>query len=167
MVVPSGRLLVNRPLAALLSAVVFNACSADAPFEPAVDPMMARLLVAPGAIPAFGGVTFEGSRLVIHTIGVAPAAEPAARALFGANADLEIRARPAFGRGSEGLKSRAAAVLFSVEGGQSADYDEATGYVRLGVVRAEAVRSVMDALVATDLPVSEILIHVEPPVQLR
>lgn len=148
-----------RFFAATLGALLLlAACSSTEPGD-ALDPLSQRLLRATSEVPAFGGVTFEGSRLVVFTLGVQPAAEATVRSIFGPDA-VEIRTRPERGYGSEDLKDAVSAL--DVGGAVSVDYDETTGYVRLGVVDADAVRRATAALDASMLPTSEVIVQVEP-----
>lgn len=142
----------------LVALLALAACSSTGPGD-ALDPLSQSLLRATSEVPAFGGVAFEGSRLVVYTLGAQPSAEAAVRALFGAGVAVEVRTRPERGQGSESLKDAVAAL--GVDGTTSVDYDETTGYVRLGVVDAESVRRSTAALDASALPSSEVIVQVE------
>jgi hypothetical protein len=120
------------------------------------------MLRATSEVPAFGGVAFEGDRLVVFTLGSQPTAAPVVRTIFGAETDVEVRTRPEAGQGSESLKDAVSAL--GIDGSATVDYDETTGYVRLGVVNAEAVRRASVALGASDLPATEVIVQVESPI---
>ncbi len=150
-----------RLLLPLIALVAVAGCSSTEPGS-SLDPLSQSLLRATREVPSFGGVAFEGERLVVFTLGEAPTAEATARALFGTEIEVEVRTRPARGQGSEILKDRASAA--SGPGATSADYDETTGYVRVGVLDAASVRSVAAALEAAGLPMDQIIVQVESPV---
>jgi hypothetical protein len=154
---------MSRLLLPLVALVAVAGCSSTDPVGDTLDPLSQRLLRATTEVPSFGGVAFEGERLVVFTLGEAPDAEAAVRALFGTEIEVEVRTRPARGQGSEILKDRAAAASFGAPGGISADYDETTGYVRVGVRDAASVRSVAAALEAAGLPMDQIIVQVETP----
>ena len=125
----------------LLLVVLLSACSGSEPTDTPADALTEALRRATHEVPAFGGVEFEGDLVVVYTLGPASGAEAAVRALFEGEAPTEVRTRPARGQGSESLKDDVSRLVFgALDGAQSSDYDETTGYVRLGVLSADAVR---------------------------
>lgn len=155
---------MRRLLVPLVALVAVAGCSSTESYESTLDPLSQQLLRATREVPQFGGVAFEGERLVVSTLGEAPAAEAAVRALFGTDIETEIRVRPERGRGSESLKDQASRATPGSLGATSFDYDETTGYVRVGVRDAASVRRVAAALEAASLPVAQIIVQVERPV---
>lgn len=148
----------------LVALLALAACSSTEP-DDALDPLSRGLLRATTEVPAFGGVAFEGQRLVVFTLGAQPEAEATVRAIFGADVAVDLRVRPERGQGSESLKDAVAAL--GVDGTLSVDYDETTGYVRLGIVDAESVRRATAALDASTLPAAEVIVQVEPRIILH
>ena len=154
------RLLCPALFYALLT---LSACSAASPDDEAPpDALTAGFLRAATEVPAYGGVAVDGGRPVVFTLGAEPAASPVVASIFGSEIDADVRERAAFGRGSEALKDHVSRlVLGSVPNTQSVDYDETTGYVRLGVTTADAVQATLSAMERAGLPTSEIIVSVE------
>lgn len=154
-----------RATLALAFVLTLSACDSTSDPATQLDPLSEGLLRATSRVPDFGGVELEGERVTVYTLGDIAAARAAVTSIFGDDTAVNVENRPAQGQGSEGLKDRASAVLFSTENGTvSADYDETTGYVRIGVRDAESVRRTLRALRASDLPQAEIILQVELPV---
>ncbi|AKJ06370.1 Hypothetical protein AA314_07996 [Archangium gephyra] len=117
-------------------------------------------------IPAFGGVTRENGAWVISLLDAEQreAAETKLRDIFNEEAShLSVRVRAPRGSASEELKDEATEVL-SVEGAGTLDYDETTGYLRVGVIDVEALEPVQAKLDALGIPLEQVILQVERPI---
>ncbi len=146
---------------ALLLILALAACSSTSPEDSStLDGLTEQFARATAEVPSFGGLTFDGNAPVVFTLGDEPAAKPIVQEIF--NADVAVQARLPVGRGSEALKDLASRLLLGkVRDVQSADYDETTGYVRIGVVTAEAVREGYRVLEDAEYPTEEVIVEVE------
>lgn len=164
-----------RTALAFAFLLALSACDSTYP-EARLDPLSESFLRVTNEVPSFGGVEYKlrgddagddatEPLVTVYTLGDVAAAEAVAGPLFRRLAvRVEVKSRPAQGRGSEELKNQAGAILLGIpNGGTSADYDERTGYVRIGVRNASAVRRTLEAIRANALPESDIIIQVDLP----
>jgi len=149
-----------RATLAFAFLLTLSACDSTADPAAQLDPLSQSLLRATSDVPSFGGVELDGERVTVYTLGDVAAARVAVNRIFGDEMAVEIKSRPPQGRGSEGLKDQVSA---TINGISTTDYDETTGYVRVGVRDAEAVRRTIQAIRASTLPESEIIVQVELP----
>ena len=157
--------LMVRSHLALTALVALAACSSTAPDDGSDDRLTEPFARAAAEVPQFGGVAFDGDRPVVFTLGDGTAATPVARAILGDG--VVVRERRPFGFGSEAMKGAATRLLLgSVRGAQSTDYDETTGYVRVGVLTGSAVREVYRVMEGVRFPTSEVLVEVESRIVL-
>ncbi|MDT7858303.1 hypothetical protein RQM47_16760 [Rubrivirga sp. S365] len=156
---------MTRSTSLLSVLLLLSACSATSPEGDPVNALTEQFSRATTQVPAFGGVTFDGDRPVVFTLGSKSEAEPAARSIFGTN--VVVRERPAFGGGSEALKGQVTQLLLgAVRDAQTTDYDETTGYVRLGVLTADAVRDAYRVMDDIDFPTENVIVQVQAPIML-
>ncbi|MDT7858307.1 hypothetical protein RQM47_16785 [Rubrivirga sp. S365] len=57
-------------------------------------------------------------------------------------------------------------LLGAVRDAQTTDYDETTGYVRLGVLTADAVRDAYRVMDDIDFPTENVIVQVQAPIML-
>ena len=120
-------------------------------------------------VPAFGGVDFEGSQLTVYLLGgeQREKAKTVLAQIFGDEArEILLLERLPRGRASEQLKSKARDVL-TVAGASSLDYDETTGYLRVGVVEAEAIERAEIKLIELGVSLEMVIRQVERPIRLQ
>ena len=152
--------MMARTSLVLTALFALAACSSTTPDDGSDDWLTEPFARAATEVPQFGGVAFDGARPVVFTLGDRAAATPAARALLGD--EVVVRERAPRGQGSEALKGAATRLLLgSVRDVQSTDYDETTGYVRVGVLTASAVREAHRVMAAAGFPTSEVIVEVE------
>lgn len=116
-------------------------------------------------VPAFGGVTRENGQWVVSLLDAAEheAAEARLRDIFQEEAaGIAVRVRAAQGGASEQTKDAATDVL-SVPGVSRLDFDETTGYVRVGLVDVEAIEPAQVKLVALGIPLDQVILEVVRP----
>lgn len=120
-------------------------------------------------VPAFGGVDFEGSQLTVYLLGGELWAEAKAtlKDIFGdETSEIVLLERAPRGRASEQLKNAARNVL-TIAGASSLDYDETTGYLRVGVIEADAVERAEIKLAEMGISLDLVIRQVESPIRLE
>lgn len=156
------------PLAMAAAAILVGAagpgCSTTGSGESALAPSTGELRRVTEAVPAFGGVRFEGSDLVVFVLGAGRtgAARDSLTRIFGRRraAAVDLRVRPPQGDASEDLKRSARPVL-AEEAVQSLNVDQRTGYLNVGVTSVEGVRRAEDRLEALGIPMAAVVLRVE------
>lgn len=152
------------PLVLVLASL--SACSLSIPDEDeAFNVLTDQFFRASNEVPSFGGLLLEDGIPIVYTLGPDPAATPVVESIFDVN--VEVRERPRRGNGSEALKGRATRLLLGrVLNVQSTDYDETTGYVRIGALTAGAVRTAYQVLERTGYPMEVVLLEVQGQIVL-
>jgi len=150
-----------------LLAVALAACSSSEPFDEVdPDPLSLKLRQATEQVPSFGGVAVSGDTITIYTLGSEPAAEPIVRSIFPGKTSVTVQERPSRGAASSATL-RSVRKLAPVGSLYSLGIDNSVGYVRVGVPDLEAAHKISEALVAGEVPLSEILLEVVRPPELR
>lgn len=163
-----------RPLPIFLSLLLFAAsiflgvagCSITSSSESTFEPTTEQLRRVTHQVPTFGGVLFEQDQLVVFVLGSTQtgAAQDSLREIFGTEAaEIDLKVRSPEGNASEELK-RSASNILTIEEASSLDFDEKTGYLRVGVTEVKGIRKAMDKLKEIDIPLGEVILQVESPV---
>jgi hypothetical protein len=117
-------------------------------------------------VPAFGGLSRENGQWVISLLdaGQREAAEAKLRDIFGEEAaGMTVRSRAPRGSASEELMREASAVL-SGPGVGSVDFDETTGYIRVGLTDVEALEPAQTQLERHGIPLDQVIFEVVRPI---
>ncbi|MDP1822682.1 MAG: hypothetical protein Q8L48_05555 [Archangium sp.] len=153
---------MHRPILALVFAL--QACAPAQPAEgESLDPFTLQLLRVTKETPSFGGFHSEAGALVVFIFDEAQRGPAAASltAIFGDTAPA-LNTRPARGQSSESVKNGAADVL-SVPGTSSFDFDETTGFLRVGVWKASALEPVQTKLLELSVPLESVVLEIQRP----
>ena len=156
--------LLNRA-ALVLCVILSTACAPDHELEQ--SPRTQQFIRVTKEVPAFGGVTRENGAWVVSLLDPEQreAAETKLRDIFNEEAaQLSVRVRAPRGGASEEMKDEATDVL-SVEGVGTLDYDETTGYLRVGVIDVEAIEPVQAKLDALGIPLDVVILQVQLPIR--
>lgn len=149
-----------------LAAFVFVGCGVDTE-----SALTARLRRVTKETPEFGGVRRTDAQAPLSggTLSVfvrSPAAVPSATArvteIFAPDLAPTIKLRAAKGPAAEASKVAAKDVL-SVHDASTLDFDETTGYLRVGVASAESLPSLENKIDALGLDPESIIVQVETP----
>lgn len=155
---------LTMALVAVLIGAVAAGCSTTGSGEVAVDPSTDELRRVTDAVPAFGGVRFEGNELIVFVLGTGRtgAARDSLTRIFGRRraAAVDLRVRPPEGDASDDLKHSARPVLAKEEV-QSLNVDERTGYLNVEVTSVEGVRRAEARLEELGISMKAVVLRVE------
>ncbi|MET0404584.1 MAG: hypothetical protein ABW123_19375 [Cystobacter sp.] len=115
-------------------------------------------------VPTFGGITRENNEWIVFLLGETQRGAAGARLqeiLQETALHVVMRIRPARGSSSEEKKDRATEVL-NVPGVSSIDFDEVTGYLRVGLVDVESIELAQAKLDELAIPRAEVLFQAVP-----
>ena len=146
--------------------VTVAGCSATDTNEPTFDPSTEQLRIVTNQVPAFGGVLFEQDRLIVFVLRSEQidAARDSLRDIFGTDAaEIDLQVRPSEGNASEDLK-RSSRDVFSIKEVSSLDFDETTGYLRVGVTEVTGIQRATEKLKQIGTPLEQVILQVERPV---
>jgi hypothetical protein len=149
--------------AALLLCIILSGC-----ITPAIEqsPLTRQFIRVTKEVPAFGGVTRENGGWVVSLLDPEQreAAEARLRDIFSEEAaQISVRVRAPRGSASEEMKDAATDVL-GVQGVGTLDYDETTGYLRVGLIDVEALEPAQAKLDALGVPLEQVIFQVEEPI---
>lgn len=156
-----------RTLLALSAAAALLGCAGpqDGPGTESAA-RFTRFAQIPDVVPGFRGLGRLDDVWIVYTRSASELEEAEAQleALFGrfSGDRFVVSVRPERGSASEELKVQARDVL-SVPSAVMLDYDELTGYLRIGVSDPEVIREVEAALREAAVPVDEAILQVHPP----
>jgi hypothetical protein len=146
---PFGNALHMNKHFGVVAALIFAGCSVEAE-----STLTARLRRVTTETPEFGGVRRTDSRAPVSggTLTVFVRSAGSVANATGAAAESNMLA---------------AKDLLSVEGASSLDFDETTGYLRVGVSSADALPALENKIQSLSLDPELIIVQVEAPTQLR
>lgn len=150
--------MTNR--ATLLLCVILSGCITPGTEQ---SPLTRQFIRVTQEVPAFGGVTRENGGWVVSVL--APeqreAAEARLRDIFNEEAaQISVRVRAPSGSASEEMKNAATDVL-GVQGVGKLDYDETTGYLRVGLIDVEALEPAQAKLEVLGIPLEQVIFQAE------
>ncbi|KFA93110.1 hypothetical protein Q664_11225 [Archangium violaceum Cb vi76] len=154
---------MNRA-ALVLCLILSTACGPENELEQ--SPLTRQFIRVTKEVPAFGGVARENGTWVVSLLGSEQreAAETKLWDIFNEEAtNIAVRVRPTRGSASEEMKLAATDVL-SVEGVGTLDYDETTGYLRVGLTDVEAIGAAQAKLDTLDVPLEQVIFQAEAPI---
>jgi len=153
----------------LFTSLIFvsiGGCSITDSNESVSDPSTEQLRRVTNQVPTFGGVLFEQEKLVVFVLGSKQinAARDSLRNVLGTDAEkVDLRVRPPKGNASEELKRSAREVL-SIEAANFLDFDETTGYLRVGVTGGWAIRKAEEKLKEIGISLEDVILQVQSPI---
>lgn len=155
---------LNR--AALVLCVILSTGCGTPENELEQSPITRQFIRVTKEVPAFGGIARENGAWVVALLDSEQreAAETKLRDIFNEEAtNIAVRIRPTRGSASEEMKTAATDVL-SVEGVGTLDYDETTGYLRLGLTDVEAIGAAQAKLNALGVPLEQVIFQAQVPI---
>ncbi|OJH37248.1 hypothetical protein [Cystobacter ferrugineus] len=157
--------------AALLLCVLLSfGCNAPGPGNEQEQSALTRQFIrVTKEVPAFGGVTREDGAWVVSLLDPEQreSAEARLRDIFEEDAaHISVRVRAPRGSASEQMKEAARDVL-GVPGVGTLDFDETTGYLRVGLVEVETLESAQARLDTLGIPRDQVLFQAEAPIVAR